>query len=319
MGRKWRDNLLFSGLYWDDQRPSLFFRKDIRSAKEHSIGVESGKKLYIALTGAKYCLGYYDLAIKSKIACPQTANLTGINESQCSRCRKQGAAFFAASGIRSGLTESEQYLISQPHLLYLNLFGNSLVKVGVTAEYRKLNRVLEQGASASLFIARGNGSEIREMERKISKTFSITERVGLLDKLKRIRQEINPEDAKSKLSDVLENICKGINKRFRSYFLDEPEFFFNRRKYNIQQNELLRPINIIESMHSDAVIAGRIVGILGSCLLLIGNGGNLFALDSKILQGHIVNFQVVVSSYAEVKGVVCKKLYLESSDQLNLF
>lgn len=319
MVREEYDNVQLSGIYWDNQKPSIFLRKNLRSKKESTVGIKSGKALYIAITGDKYCIGYFDIERKSKIACPHLANLTGISQSQCRHCQRLGATFFAISGKSTGLTKQEKYLISQPHLLYLSLFGDSLVKVGVAAEYRKLNRIHEQGASASLFIARGNGDIIRKMEREISRAFGVTERVNFVDKLKRIKQEINPQDARSKLLSFFKKIHQGISEEFKAHLMAEPEFSFNLDRYGIRQRELKSTIKVVESMLPNAAIAGKIVGIPGNCLLLVDKSGGLIALNSKLLQGYIIQLWVGDNTQAESKGFTYKGLDLKDNSQLNLF
>ncbi len=270
------------------------------------------------MLGTKYCIGFYNLIEGLKVPCPQSTVLTTSREYQCAHCRQKGASFFARTGKTSNNIKQERYLASLPHLLYLSLFGSSLIKVGVAAEHRSKSRVLEQGVSACLFIARSDGVTIRRIEKEISRSFGITEKVRTEDKLKRIKEEITSEMAEQKLLATLKTIYADINDVFKQYFLYEPEYLFNLALFEVNRNELANQVSLITDLKPDACITGVVVGVLGSVLLL-KNNDKLLAIDTKIMRGYLTSIVVGDNLESKNKGIDLSIVNINNSSQLGLF
>lgn len=281
-------NVHFLGLYWDNTVPSFFVRKDKDSDKEFSIILNKNQKLSIEITGDKYCPGYYHPIKNLRYNCPFSKKILNKNKSQCSYCFKKGGGFVASTGTKGNIDkEIEAFILNSPHYLYLNLFPNNIIKVGVTREQRYLNRILEQGAIATLFIAKSNGESIRDLEKEISLKFGLPEKIGYNLKLQILNYQISENRAKEILFDKYQEIISVIKKKI---FLKNPLFFFNLEKFMIDFSKIIPSIYVIKNINIGSVISGEIVGIVGDFLIFRNYKEENWAIQAnKLLSGHLIN------------------------------
>ena len=104
----------------------------------------------------KCCKGYYDLIKRRSIPCRLYEDLTKSEYSQCKNC-ELNSGFKLCLGCNGSMCKTRNNIAkqfcNQEHYVYLAYFANDKFKVGTTASYRKYERLLEQGAIYSIFLA----------------------------------------------------------------------------------------------------------------------------------------------------------------------
>jgi glycosyltransferase involved in cell wall biosynthesis len=145
--------LLFTGLYWQRDRPTL---TGMVSGREHERPVELGDAIGWEIVGPRRCIGIYDRQEHRRRPCP--ADMLTPSEGQCDLCQRADPSRLVARGqAPSGFEHA-------PFVLYLAWFGDGLHKVGITAERRGAGRLCEQGALSYCLLARGPFTAIRQAE-----------------------------------------------------------------------------------------------------------------------------------------------------------
>ncbi|MGK4579986.1 DUF2797 domain-containing protein [Kitasatospora sp. HPMI-4] len=147
-----------SGLHWHDGRAYLSARNGER---EHERPVTPGDRIGWLLTGPRRCTGVRLPGEPQRRPCPHNALIDPDGAAvQCPTCQRAdlGLALARDQILDDGRT----------YRLYLAWLGTGLLKVGLTAEERGTNRLLEQGALAFTFLARGPLPGIRRAELTLS-------------------------------------------------------------------------------------------------------------------------------------------------------
>ncbi|MCF7812090.1 DUF2797 domain-containing protein [Candidatus Gracilibacteria bacterium] len=116
--------------------------------------------------------------------CPQKA--TGKAKCDMCKARERNFVFTAFDGFdRSNVTDLDLEQISGSHVVYLALFDESKIKIGVARLSRKILRQLEQGSHATLFIAETpDGIAARQIETLMRKD-------GIADKIMASQKKIS--------------------------------------------------------------------------------------------------------------------------------
>ena len=119
----------------------------------------------------RYCIGYYDLLNRKNIPCTFYEELTGSEYTQCKQCMIK-SGFSSCLGCNGSVcktnSDKAKKFCNQEHYVYLAYFSNDKLKVGTAVYYRKYERLLEQGAIYSIFLAKTkNGKLERRLETEI--------------------------------------------------------------------------------------------------------------------------------------------------------
>ena len=149
-------------------------------------------------TMEKHCKGYYDLIKKEIVPCKSFSNLTDSGYSQCKECQEK-SGFDLCLGCNGSTCQTNsgkaREFCHEGHHVYLAYFANDKLKVGTAASYRRYERILEQGALYSIFLAQTpNGRMARQIESQISK-LGIASRVN----------------SSYKMNNLIECLCKNTN------------------------------------------------------------------------------------------------------------
>lgn len=183
--------------------------------------------------------------------------------------------------------------------MYIALFGNNNYKVGTTAEYRKFSRILEQGAIASIFIAKTkNGKIARLIEHTIS-TYGFTLQVTANYKINNLiidktKEEILEAMIK-KYNFIKENLPKLLSKYLIPYEFNYYEDINNKNKLlflsQYQQISMFddktdNKYNITYKSNYNS-ICGTIVNVVGSIIVIRENNKNI-AYDLKKIEGFVI-------------------------------
>lgn len=227
--------------------------------------------------GKKTCIGHNR---KGKYySCPKSREIT--TEKMCRECVLNDDFFMCVKCDGSECLNDSQRndCAKNNYHIYLAAFS-SVLKVGISHEFRLIERLVEQGADMGAKIGTvQDGKLVREIEQKIRKELGIIDRVSGEDKQKMIFGNINTAsinifNAYSKLK------MNGISK-----YLVHPEIYnFQNiyRLYNVQSH----PAPLV--LEEGARIHGDVLASKGNIIILRNNDG-LFSVNASKLIGFEVN------------------------------
>ncbi|WP_327673675.1 DUF2797 domain-containing protein [Kitasatospora sp. NBC_00458] len=143
-----------TGLRWRDGRPVL---SAARGHLVHEREAAPGTAVGWLLGGPRRCTGALLAGRSERTPCPHHAEIAPDGGAvQCAPCQS----------VDRGLALARDQILDdgRTYRLYLAWFGPGLLKVGLTAEQRGTTRLLEQGALAWTFAARGSLPAVRRAE-----------------------------------------------------------------------------------------------------------------------------------------------------------
>lgn len=290
----------FVGLCWNEEHQPYFHLKDYKSGLDEFVDIP--QKLMIERINQKICIGTVNPYTRKYISCN---NIIEDNDLQCNRCkymfdfykcvRCHGDDCYVKNG------DVLKYC-NTPHYVYLAYFPKGKIKVGTASEIKKYNRLLEQGAIFSIFIAKTpTGKVARQIEKNII-TNGITGAVTTTYKMKNIvfdsEEQLIKEKLIEKYKDIL-NLFFGDNKKY----LIEPEFnSFNKIKDKIDNNMLLLNVQVDLFDEENKRIKPHLIKkelnkIFGEYLFCIGkvlaveNDGIIELINTKKMEGYLFEFK----------------------------
>ncbi len=161
-----RPGWMSTGLSWHGGRALL---GAVSGARVHERAVEPGAEVGWLLHGPRRCVGAWLAGATERTACPHHATVPPDGgATQCPACQS----------VDRGLALARDQILDdgRTYMLYLAWFGEGLLKVGLTAEQRGDSRLLEQGALAYAFTARGSLPAVRRAELTVSASGMARER-----------------------------------------------------------------------------------------------------------------------------------------------
>lgn len=257
-------------------------------------------------TMEKHCKGYYDLIKKEIVPCKSFSNLTDSGYSQCKECQEK-SGFDLCLGCNGSTCQTNsgkaREFCHEGHHVYFAYFANDKLKVGTAASYRRYERILEQGALYSIFLAQTpNGRMARQIESQISK-LGIASRVNSSYKMNNFIIDREQEEIDRMLMQKYESILRSIDERCKKYFI-KPEYNnFTNISNKVRQNllEESRQLNLFggkdapvhkeyERISKPEYISGEIQATVGS-LILLKSGLRYSVVNMKSLEGWLVDFK----------------------------
>ena len=187
--------------------------------------------------------------------------------------------------------------------MYLAYFANDKLKVGTAASYRRYERLLEQGALYSIFLAKvPNGRLARRIESEVSR-LGVTTRVNASYKINNFVIDKTQEEIEQMLMDEYQTILEKISEQCREYLI-KPEYNnFTNISDKVRSNllEESRQLNLFGGMDEpehkeyDRVpkpenVDGDIKAVVGN-LMLIKKKNKYSVVNMKNLEGWIVDFK----------------------------
>jgi hypothetical protein len=164
---------LATGVSWRSGRPVVSGRRP--SGAHHSEPAGQSDELSWRIGGPRRCVGVWLPAIGEARPCPSHNTVEPTSTiAQCGGC---------AGGDPGALVARNLADDPRPFAVYLAWFGDGLLKVGLTATERGTDRLIEQGALAFGWLARGSFSAARRVELAVAGTGVAAERVPRRAKL----------------------------------------------------------------------------------------------------------------------------------------
>ncbi|NLC88316.1 MAG: DUF2797 domain-containing protein [Clostridiaceae bacterium] len=225
--------------------------------------------------------------------------------SQCKECQSS-SGFDLCLGCTGDncrtISDKAKKFCNEEHHVYLAYFANDKLKVGTAASYRRYERLLEQGALYSIFLAKvPSGKLARKIESEISK-LGITTRVNSSYKISNFVITRNQDEINNILMNEYENILRKMDEKYKKFFI-RPEYNNFTRISDAVKNSLIeenRQLNLFGEMeqpeskeYSKVVkpesVRGNIRAVVGS-LMLIEKDKEYSVINMKNLEGYVVNF-----------------------------
>lgn len=296
----------FKGLKWINNVPH-FLLFDFNNNKLEIKKINN--KINMTKTKNRKCNGYYDLLERKYKVCPNYFDEISNEIKQCSTCHKL-SGFYNCLGCDGSLCRADneiaQKFCNQKHIVYIALFGDYKLKVGIAAEYRKFSRILEQGAIVSMFIAETpNGKIARFLEHLIAKR-GYTLQVQINYKIKNLIIDKNRKEIESFLLEQYYIIKNEIPSTLRKYLI-YPKINYCE-KINEINKKIFKPKNSQISIFKDQreertynidynlqvdKICGKILNIVGTILIVKTSNNQIIAYDTKCFEGFIVNLDII--------------------------
>lgn len=239
----------------------------------HHQSVAAGQRLAWLMHGPRRCIGIYNGQAERRQPCPRQAEAS--DGSQCANCH-------AADPGR--LIARDQASPSGIFRTYLALFGRDTVKVGLTAERRADDRLLEQAAAAHVFVSSGSYHDARQTELRLSSGLGLTQQLSWRRKRELWSEEAGAgqrvEALMAKATDARRLLAEGGQ---AGVLIDEP-VVDDAAHYGLPGDALPRQRRVLAVVQEGDAAAGTVVGVLGK-LLVIDDGDGCLVLDTRILEG----------------------------------
>lgn len=295
----------FLGIKWIEDSPQMLFYDTITRTIEYE---KCEGFISLQRTNQKRCKGYYDLGRKQIVPCRTFKDLTGSNYSQCVECQTN-SGFDLCLGCNGDNCQTNsdkaKRFCEEGHHVYLAYFANDKLKVGTAASYRKYERLLEQGALYSIFLAEvPNGRLARKIENEVSK-LGITTRVNASYKMNNFVIDRTDEEIGQMLMSEYETILSKINGENKQYFIKPAYNNFTNISDKVRQNllEESRQLTIFggmdepehkeyEKVSKPECVSGEIKATVGS-LILLKKDNRYSVVNMKSLEGWLVDFRKI--------------------------
>ena len=191
---------LATGLYWHAGEPGLALADP--GSSERWLPLRPGATVGWRLAGPRRCTGVWLADSRRRRFCPHRADVPQAGgAAQCAAC--------AAADPGRRLAR-DQTLDRRTFGVYLAWFGPELVKVGITAADRGIDRLAEQGALAFTWLAHGPHPAARAAEQAATAA-GVPDRIGRKAKVAGWSQPADPDMRREQLAVVHGRLAGTIN------------------------------------------------------------------------------------------------------------
>lgn len=261
--------LLFTGLYWQRDRPTL---TGLAGGRERVRPVAIGQHIGWELAGPRRCIGVYDRRERRRRPCP--AGQLVENERQCDLCQQSDPGRLVARGQAPAGFENETFV------LYLAWFGHGLHKVGITAEERGTERLCEQAALSYCLVAAGAFSAVRRAETLLSGTGIAPERITSRTKQAAWWEVASAGERAVRLAELHEAATEAI-RTIAGLRLVEFQAVDLRPLFGLER-ELPSRYDLVAAVEPGTVLSGEVSHVIGRSLVL---GPPPLVIDVGLLEG----------------------------------
>lgn len=276
---------------WDDKLQKPYFQYIEKGGIEKKF-FEFGKEIFLTCSSADVsCVGSMQ---KGKyVPCPDKV----VGKKKCERCKKAEDYFpcqfcngFNCSKFRDIKIEN----CDADHMVYLALFNEEIVKVGVSRFTRGKARQFEQGSHYTRIFASGmSGVTARRIEHTIGKA-GFKDKIPASQKKHILLPKISVKEGKKILDEKFEFAKENLLSHMpeMAKYIVENEFWDVREKYSNDFNALessTLPIHF-EQLEEGESIGGKLVGVKGS-FLLIDTGTEIATVLAKNYVGKEISFE----------------------------
>lgn len=224
----------FIELCWKNEDIPYFHFKDYETKADEFFYIP--EKLIFKKNNKKICIGTLNPYTREYISCNKKVE---ENEFQCNKCKYLFDFYKCVRCHGENCLVKNQDVLKycqSPHYVYLAYFPNKKIKVGTASEIKKYNRLLEQGALFSIFIAKTPSGKIaRKIEKSIIDS-GVLGSITTLYKMKNILYDESTILIKKILLEKYKDIIKYVSDENIKYLLEPQENFFNNINKKIQEH-----------------------------------------------------------------------------------
>ena len=289
----------FMGLKWNGENQLFMHLKDCFDDSDEYVSIP--KVIYVRKINSKKCIGAINPYTMEYISCNNTVV---ENQTQCYKCMHLFDFYKCIRCHGENCLAKNRDVINYcntSHFVYLAYFSKEKIKVGTASEIRKYDRLVEQGAIFSIFIAKTpNGKIARQIEKSIIDN-GIAGVVTTVFKMKNIVLDNSLEEIKKLLLRKYQEIIGYVDDENVQYLI-EPEFnHFDMIRQDID-NSMLSHIEQIDLFSSKTnsirefnisnnydIIEGKFLFAVGK-IIALDNNGRVELYDSKKLEGFLLDF-----------------------------
>ncbi len=225
--------------------------------------------------GKKTCIGF--MAGSKHVACPNSEEVS--DNWHCPSCLRDDYFFMCVKcdGSDCKNTKRREECKKEKYYIYLSAFG-PVMKVGISNQFRLINRLVEQGADIAARIALvHDGKEARLVEQEIKKCLDIEDRIEGTKKHGIMFWDPNV---------AIVNILSAIERlRAAGFGLIEPEIYDLRRFYNLDK---VLEVPVFSRIKEGDEISGKIIAAKGN-ILVAQNNETFFSFNAHDIIGRSVS------------------------------
>src|SRR3989338_6537523 len=249
-------------------QPFLFARDGKETVKIKLFDEKISMKL-----GKRTCIGYNKNG--THLECPRKRSVD--NERVCRECALNDDFFMCMKCTGQECINEPQRpsCTENKYFIYLAAF-NSILKVGVSYQFRVMERLIEQGADMGAKIGFvKDGKLAREIEQKISRELNIIDRVSGIDKQKMLFGNINVAAV-----NIFNAYSRLKSNGFGSYLIS-PEIYNLQGIYRLSAVSRM-PVPL--ELKDGTCISGDVLAAKGN-IIVIKNETGLFSVNASKLLG----------------------------------
>ncbi len=256
--------------------------------------LRSGSHLSWTIEGPRMCIGSRD-STGNNIRCPErrTVPMNGLRCGPCSAmdqldpCIRCTGAICSASDTRKSRCQNSQYAV------YLAVFKDQTLKVGVSTLGRVKTRWLEQGADfAGVISTADGGMSARKTEESIGHLTGITKQVRRGRKASTFTHSLDLSTARNLARSFLES--NNILSSESSFVLEDLSPYYGLSEIDTPP----RPWQFSAASRNAQHLVGDVVGVKGS-LLVTRTGSAFIVTDIKQLIGYTLSLDPEATMIAQ--------------------
>lgn len=296
----------FMGIRWIDEGQPIMHLKDYTSNNDEYVIMPN--TFNIQKMKGRICSGAINPLTQKYYPCNE---LIDEKQTQCYSCMHKYDFYKCVRCHGNECVAKGNEVIAYcntPHYVYLAYFSKDKIKVGTASEIRRYDRLLEQGAIFSVFIARTPSGKIaRQIEKEIIDN-GIVGVVNTTFKMKNLIINGSAEDVKKQLLDTYQSVIKDVDVKNKVYLI-QPEFnCFDDIQNKIKKNMLSREMQV--DMFGNQMCSNNnyeipkvLDDIIGAFLFAVGkivaleHNGVVQLYDSKKWEGFLFDFKDVKLDY----------------------
>ncbi len=253
--------------------------------------LSQGTTITWILTGPRRCVGYRDSQGRDR-RCPERA-LVKSGQKRCGPCSAMDfydECVYCDGSICRASPERRERCRNANYSVYATVFGDAILKVGVSVRERLMIRWLEQGADVGAVLAEiRDGKRARTLERLLSQNANVTKSVRFGRKLDALTRPISLAEAEKMVQSFCDSAV--FSEAFSKSGL-EPQKLKLRlldSYYGLPQVDTVPNVwpGGSRGLHGQQIL-GEILGMKGP-LLLVETGKVMTSINLKRLVGYTID------------------------------
>jgi len=259
---------------WQDRKPALTIVSGRKREKMELLGSNIDM-----IIGSKKCIGYFRDGRHFECRASREAE-----DRQCNECRLEDDYFFCirCTGEQCINQKKRDECENAFYFVYLAAF-DSLLKVGISQEFRIMERLIEQGADFGAKIARvQDGKIVRQIEQQIRKEINIVDRVT--GSQKAVNLFCNPNVS---AGNIFRAITLLRSNGMARHLL--PTEIYDLREHYLLHKVVTKPRNL--EIDKGVRLSGNIVAAKGN-ILVMRSGTDFYTVNAHGLIGREIEFLI---------------------------